>query len=123
MHLDSGSGAGAPSRNDDGRDKPGNDSRQAANPRGIGSADGGLASLSPPYGELKCAGGELIPVPVPARGIRVSGGAVVPRIVIDVSIPGIEAVITCIGAAIAPNPAIRRRPDMPADTGPEIRRV
>ena len=123
MHLDSGSGAGAPSRNDDGRDKPGNDSRQAANPRGIGSADGGLASLSPPYGELKCAGGELIPVPMPACRIRVGRGPVVPGIVIDVSVPGIEAVIACKGAAIAPVRIVPRRPRMPAGPWPEVCRI
>ncbi len=41
-------------------------------------------------------------VPVPVVGVSVS--AVIPRIMVDVSVPGIEAVIACPSASVAPAP-------------------
>lgn len=51
-------------------------------------------------------------VPVPARVVAVSGSAVVPRIMVDVSVLGIEAVIPCPRASLAPVPVVPRGPDM-----------
>jgi hypothetical protein len=59
-------------------------------------------------------------VPVAARRIGQSGRTVVEGVVIDVSIPGIEAVIAGIGAAIAPVRIVPGRPDMPAHTGAKV---
>jgi hypothetical protein len=60
----------------------------------------------------------------PARGVFVGDRAIVPRIVIDVAVLGIEAVMTFPGAAVAPVPALPRRPDVPGvrpSVGPEVR--
>ena len=62
-------------------------------------------------------------MPVTARGIAVSGWPVVEGIVIDVSVPRIEAVIAGIGAAIAPVRVVPCRPDMPARARSEVCRI
>ena len=58
-----------------------------------------------------------------ARGICVSGWAVVEGIVINISVPGIETVIARVSAAVAPARIIPGRPGMPADARSEVRRV
>jgi hypothetical protein len=68
----------------------------------------------------------LIPMPMSARVISVGGRTVVERIMIDVSIPGIEAIITCIGAPVAPVRVLPHRPNMPATphtVGPKVCRL
>src|SRR6185437_13216808 len=45
---------------------------------------------------------------VPARIISVGGGTVVARIIIDISVPRIEAVIASPGATVAPAQTMRR---------------
>ena len=54
----------------------------------------------------------LVSVPVPPRRIGI-GGTIVPPIVINVSVPGIETVIAREGAAVAPIPVTVRDPEMP----------
>ncbi len=56
----------------------------------------------------KLRGGGLKPVAVPAGIVCVGGRAIVPRIMIDISVPRIEAVIAGPGATVAPTPAMRR---------------
>jgi len=48
---------------------------------------------------------------MPAR--RIGDGAVVPGIVIDIAVLGIETVMTFPSAAVAPVPTLPRCPDMP----------
>lgn len=52
--------------------------------------------------------GGLESVPSPA----ISRGSIIKRIVIDVSVIGVEAVVTGIGAAVAPIVAVPTGPDM-----------
>ena|SRR5262245_30840458 len=60
---------------------------------------------------------------VPAPAIRVMRRPVIERIVIDISVIGIEAVIAGIGAAVAPVIAVPSGPDMAlANDRSEIRR-
>ena len=58
---------------------------------------------------------------LPAPAIRVVRRAVIERIVIDVSVVGVETVVTGIGAAVAPVVTVPARPDMTlAEARPEI---
>ena len=51
-------------------------------------------------------------VSVPAGVVGVSVSAVIPRIMVDVSVPGIEAIIACPSASVAPAPVTPRGPDV-----------
>ena len=63
---------------------------------------------------------------MPACVMRIGGGTVVERIVVDVPVIGIKAVIAGIGTTIAPIRILPRRPDMPSTPhtiGTKIRRL
>jgi hypothetical protein len=51
-------------------------------------------------------------VSVPAGVVGVSVSAVIPRIMVDVSVPGIEAVMACPSASVAPVPVTRLGADV-----------
>jgi len=53
---------------------------------------------------------------------RIRGWTIVPRIMIDVAVPGIETVEARIGTAVTPVREIQRRPDM-SDARPMIIRA
>jgi hypothetical protein len=58
-----------------------------------------------------------------AREIREVRRPVIERIVINISVVGVETIVTGIGAAVAPTVAVPAGADMAlADDGPEIRR-
>jgi hypothetical protein len=58
---------------------------------------------------------------MPARE-RIRGWTIIPRIMIDVAVPGIETVEARIGTAVTPVREIQRRPDM-SDARPIIIRA
>ena len=63
---------------------------------------------------------------MPACVIRMGGGTVVERIVIDVPVISIEAVKTGVGTTVAPIRILPRRPDMPSTPytiGTKVRRL